>query len=51
MDRYFVGCLVGHYLVARALPRPYRTWWQSVWIGLEGGQVAANYRVGITLEF
>lgn len=48
---YFAVTLVGHALIARALPRPYRTAWQAVWIGVEAMHVETNRAMGIRIAF
>jgi len=41
--RTMVGAAVlAHAAVARVLPRPYRRFWQALWIGIETGTVAGN---------
>jgi hypothetical protein len=51
VDVYFSACLVGHWWIARTLDRPYRSWWQCVWISAEGFTVKRNWRVGVSLQF
>ncbi len=41
---YNAGTMVLHAAVAYALPHPYRSWWQYVWIGGEAWQVGSNVR-------
>jgi hypothetical protein len=46
INRYFAGALIGHYLVARWLEKPWRNIWQSFWIGTEYNVVTHNKRNG-----
>src|SRR5574337_410575 len=46
VDAYFATSLAGHALIAAALPRPYRTVWQCIWIGIETEVVRQNYELG-----
>lgn len=46
-----VGAVVGHALVSRALPRPYRRAWQAVTLAGELGAVGWNFSVGARLAF
>lgn len=48
---YFGGLLALHAGVAALLPKPYRTIWQSIWIGLEGHATLKNARLGIGFAF
>ncbi len=50
VDAYFAASMVGHYLVARSLPHPWRTAWQSLQIGVCASMVGINYRIGIRVE-
>jgi len=47
VDAYSLACFILHPIVSAALPRPYRTWWQVLSIGLEVGCVSVNYHIGI----
>ena len=40
-----------HALVAHILPRPYRNWWQIVWIGSSATSVQDNWSTGIRISF
>ncbi len=51
VDVYFAATLVAHTGIAYILPTEYRRIWQCVWIGVEGGCVARNFRLGIKLDF
>lgn len=51
VNRTIAGCILVHTGVAYLLPKPYRTIWQSVWIGVEAEAVYHNYCGGITLRF
>lgn len=48
---YFAGTLALHVTVAALLPRPYRTIWQSIWIGVEAGAVSRNFSLGVQLSW
>lgn len=48
---YMAATLVGHALIARALPRPYRSVWQCITIGLETSAVGMNFSSGVRLAF
>lgn len=43
--------VVAHALIARVLPRKYRTIWQSAWIGVETATVARNHWVGARIKW
>ncbi len=45
------GSVVVHTAVAYLLPRPYRTIWQSFWIGVEAEAVYSNFSAGISMRF
>lgn len=49
INRYFAGTLIGHYLVAMWLDKPYRNIWQSAWINIEWYYVNHNKRRGISI--
>lgn len=51
VDQYFAACALGHYLVARALPRPWREGWQLTWFVVELGTVHHNVRAGVRLQW
>lgn len=46
VDTYFAVCLVGHVLIAYALPEPYAKMWQNIWIGIESNSVTNNLNCG-----
>lgn len=48
---YMAGTLAAHLTVSLLLPRPYRTVWQSVTIGVEAGVVGMNWTAGVRLGF
>ena len=47
INTYFASTLLGHTLVSVLLPKPYRTWWQCVTIGIEAGVTGSNYIIGV----
>jgi hypothetical protein len=51
IDTYFAGVLALHLVVSAALPRPYRTVWQSVWFTVESAVVYRNAQAGIVIRF
>ena len=51
VNRYFAGTLIGHYLVARWLNKPWRNIWQSFWIGTEYNVITHNKRNGFKISF
>lgn len=51
VNQFFAGSVLVHTGISYLLPRPYRTIWQSVWIGVEIGAVATNASAGITMRF
>ncbi len=46
---FFCG-IVGHYVVARMLPKKWRNVFQYVTLGLESGAVGHNFQVGIKMK-
>jgi hypothetical protein len=50
-DTYFAACALLHTAIAVALPKPYRTIWQGVWIGIEHEAISTNTNVGISMRF
>lgn len=43
--------ILAHTAIAYLLPHPYRTYWQSFWIGVETEAVYSNYEAGIRFRF
>ena len=43
--------LMGHILISGLLPKPYRTIFQYITIGIESGAVIHNYNAGVRIEF
>ncbi len=50
-NRLAAASIIVHTGLAYALPRPYRTIWQSFWIGVQGGSVLSNYVACISVRF
>ncbi len=48
---YFVASIGLNYVIARALPSPYRRVFQYVYIGFESAIVANNYNIGLRVPF
>lgn len=51
INRYMLGCAIGHYLISRALPAEDRKYWQWLTIGVEGSIVAHNFYIGVHAPF
>jgi hypothetical protein len=51
VNGYFAACALLHTAIAVALPKPYRTIWQSFWIGAEVNTIHNNVSVGIGVRF
>jgi len=51
VNTYFASCIVLHAAVAYALPKPYRTIWQGVFIMVEAKVVRDNIRLGWGIKF
>jgi hypothetical protein len=51
VNRYMLGCALGHYLISRALPAEDRRYWQWLTLGVEGGIVAHNIYIGVHAPF
>lgn len=51
VNAYFAGVLIGHYLVAKALPLEWRRKWQQAGIAIEIYTDIRNYRFGLTAGF
>jgi len=46
VNAYFAATLAGHLAIAYVLPRPWRTLWQVLLIGVEGDSVVHNMNIG-----
>ena len=51
VNRYMIGCAIGHYLISRALPAEDRPYWQWLTLGVEGSIVAHNFYIGVHAPF
>lgn len=51
VNRYMLGCAVGHYVISRLLPEQDRRYWQWLTIGVEGSIVAHNFYIGVHAPF
>jgi hypothetical protein len=51
LSRYMAGTLVAHWTVVTVLPMRLRRPFQLVTVGIEAGTVAANWRLGVRLDF
>lgn len=50
VNAYFAATTALHAGVALALPRPWRTWWQLVGVGVEAHAIGRNALNGITVR-
>jgi hypothetical protein len=48
---YMAGTLALHTAVSLALPRPYRSVWQCLTVGVEASVVGSNYAAGVKMSF
>ena len=48
---YFLSVAVFHGIISWALPKDYRPYWQSLWVGIELGSIGNNYAIGIRSPF
>lgn len=51
VNAYMAAALLSHAAISAALNEPYRTIWQSVWIGIEAETVRNNYQAGIRVSW
>jgi len=52
VNEYFASIIVGHYLVARAIPIQWRGWFQGVTIGVEAECITRNkVSLGLSIAF
>lgn len=51
INTYFALTGALHALGSAYLREPYRTWFQGISLGVEGGQVLRNYNIGIEAKF
>jgi hypothetical protein len=50
VNRYFMLGVAAHTAIAVILPKPYRTIWQSFWLGVEVNAVHNNYQLGLSMR-
>ena len=50
VDTYFMSTLILHSIISYSLPKPYRTIWQSFWIGVEYNQIQRNRDIGLGIS-
>lgn len=48
---YWSACAIGHTIISYILPKPYRAFWQFIWIGIESNYIYHNYKLGVRLNF
>lgn len=51
VNGYFASCALLHTGIAYVLPKPYRTIWQSFFIGVEYNSIRHNINAGISVRF
>lgn len=51
VNGYNAACAILHTAIAVTLPKPYRTVWQSFWIGVEVNTIDSNVNAGISMRF
>jgi hypothetical protein len=51
VNAYFAAGMVLHPLVSYLLPKPYRTWWQGITIGMSGACVGKNLSIGVRMKW
>ena len=51
VNAYFATTIAVNAVIAALLPKPYRTFWQAVWIGYAGDTVRKNHQLGLRLSF
>lgn len=51
INTYIPLSIIAHAAIAAALPKPYRTIWQSIWIGIELNAVNNNASLGLSIHF
>lgn len=49
LNLFTLGALVTHAAIAYALPKPYRSIWQGLGIGVETSAIAHNFSIGVSL--
>ena len=53
-QRFFAyqgSCMILHTTISYILPKPYRTFWQFIWIGIESDYIYHNYSCGVRIKF
>lgn len=51
INGYFAGTLLMHWYIAKELRRPYRTYWQMIWLNIQYDTVRGNKRNGFKINF
>ena len=51
VDKYFIACIVGNYLISKALPNNWRRKWQVGSILFQTYYINNNYKLGIKMNF
>ena len=51
VDMYFIACIAGNYLIAKALPNNWRRKWQIGSMLLQSYFITNNYRIGLKISF
>jgi len=51
VDRYFIACIVGYYLISKVLPNNWRRKWQIGSMLFQTYFITNNYKLGIKMNF
>lgn len=51
VEKYFVACMLGNYLLSRALPPKLRPYFQNLSIGTQRNMITNNANLGIGFKF
>lgn len=51
VDKYFIACIAGNYLISKALPNNWRRKWQAGSILFQTYYINNNYELGIKMNF
>lgn len=51
IDSLIGASILLHAGISHILPKKYRTYWQLIWIGIEGQAIHHNYRTGVKFTF
>jgi len=48
---YFTGAIIGSFIIAKALPKKYRKYWQGFFIGVGYSSSIHNHNIGVRITF